>query len=81
MNRFVLRLGALAVLTVGAAHAQDFAANWQGSFRDNGEERRVVVQIAKGEGGGVEGGGMFCRVPARSGAGGLVCGDWFRTCN
>ena len=51
MKRFVLRLGALAVLTVCASHAQDFAANWQGSFRDNGEDRRVVVQISRDDAG------------------------------
>jgi len=48
---FALRFGALVMLIVGSVHAQDLAANWQGSFRENGEQRRVVLEIAKGDAG------------------------------
>jgi squalene-hopene/tetraprenyl-beta-curcumene cyclase len=49
MTRTMLQLGAFAVLLIGTLHAQDFAANWQGKFHAGGEDRRIVVQIAKGD--------------------------------
>ena len=45
------QLFALTFLLTGALHAQDFAATWQGTFHADGEDRRIVVQVAKGEGG------------------------------
>jgi squalene-hopene/tetraprenyl-beta-curcumene cyclase len=35
----------------GVIHAQDFAATWQGTFRADGEDRRIVLQVTKGDGG------------------------------
>ena len=56
---FALRLSALAMVAVGGLHAQDWAGNWQGSFRENGEERRIVLQIAKGDAGAWKVAGCF----------------------
>jgi len=51
MKRLMLQLGALALLFAGVLHAQDIAANWQGTFHAGSEPRRIVLQIAKGESG------------------------------
>jgi squalene-hopene/tetraprenyl-beta-curcumene cyclase len=52
MRRYVLLLGALTMVFANVLHAQDLGANWQGTFHADGEDRRIVVQIAKGDGGG-----------------------------
>jgi len=63
MRRPVLRLFTLAFLFAGALHAQDHAQNraqdraqdiaatWQGTFHAHGENRRIVVQVVKGDAG------------------------------
>jgi squalene-hopene/tetraprenyl-beta-curcumene cyclase len=52
MRRCVLQLGAMATLFAAVLHAQNLAANWQGIFHAGGEDRRIVVQIVQGDGGG-----------------------------
>lgn len=52
MRRTLLRFGAFAVLFAGVIHAQDSAANWQGTFHAGVEPRRIVVQVGKGADGG-----------------------------
>jgi squalene-hopene/tetraprenyl-beta-curcumene cyclase len=47
----MLTLGVFALLSAGAAHAQNLAATWQGTFHAGGEERRIVLHIAKGDDG------------------------------
>jgi squalene-hopene/tetraprenyl-beta-curcumene cyclase len=49
MRRCVLQLGVLAMLFAGVSHAQNLAASWQGTFHAGGEDRRIVLQIAKGD--------------------------------
>jgi squalene-hopene/tetraprenyl-beta-curcumene cyclase len=39
------------MLFAAAMHAQEIASTWQGTFHSDGEDRRIVVQIAKGDGG------------------------------
>jgi squalene-hopene/tetraprenyl-beta-curcumene cyclase len=63
MRRRKLQFGAMVVLLAGVLHAQDLlqsraqnltqnlAAKWQGSFHTDGEDRRIVVEIAKGDNG------------------------------
>jgi squalene-hopene/tetraprenyl-beta-curcumene cyclase len=51
--------GALTMLLAGGLHAQDFAANWQGRFHAGGEDRRIVVQITKGDAGAWAGKACF----------------------
>jgi squalene-hopene/tetraprenyl-beta-curcumene cyclase len=51
MKRRMLELCAMAMLLAGVLHAQNLAANWQGTFHAGGEDRRIVVQIAKGDSG------------------------------
>jgi squalene-hopene/tetraprenyl-beta-curcumene cyclase len=43
---------AIATLASGAFHSQDLAATWQGTLPAGGDQHRVVVQIAKKDGGG-----------------------------
>jgi squalene-hopene/tetraprenyl-beta-curcumene cyclase len=58
MRKSILRFCALAAfcavatLASGAFHSQDIAATWQGTLPAGGDQRRVVVQIAKKDGGG-----------------------------
>jgi squalene-hopene/tetraprenyl-beta-curcumene cyclase len=47
------------MLLTGALPAQNLAANWQGSFHADGESRRIVVQIAKGDAGAWTATGCF----------------------
>jgi squalene-hopene/tetraprenyl-beta-curcumene cyclase len=50
MRRRMLQLCVPAILLAGVvARAQDFAANWQGTFHAGDENRRIVLQIAKGD--------------------------------
>jgi squalene-hopene/tetraprenyl-beta-curcumene cyclase len=51
MGRRFVQLSGFVILFAGAIHAQDIAATWQGTFHADGEDRRVVVQVAKGDGG------------------------------
>jgi squalene-hopene/tetraprenyl-beta-curcumene cyclase len=51
MSTRIFQLFAAAVLLVGALHAQDFAATWQGTFHADGENRRIAVEVAKTDGG------------------------------
>jgi hypothetical protein len=51
MRRCVLQLGAMAMLFAGVLNAQNLVANWQGTFNAGGENQRIVLQIAKGDGG------------------------------
>jgi squalene-hopene/tetraprenyl-beta-curcumene cyclase len=43
---------AITLLFARTMHAQDFAATWQGTFRADGEDRRIALRVAKGDGGG-----------------------------
>lgn len=45
-------LGALATLLGSTLFAQDIARDWQGKLKVGSQELRVIVQIAKGDGGG-----------------------------
>jgi hypothetical protein len=56
---FALRVGVLFGLAVGVVRAQDLTGNWQGSFRENGETRRVVVEIARDDAGAWKAAGCF----------------------
>jgi non-heme chloroperoxidase len=51
MRKKMLRLGALAMLLASTLHAQDITGDWQGTLKAGPKELRVVVQIAKEEGG------------------------------
>ncbi|MGA2218745.1 MAG: hypothetical protein ABSG51_11705, partial [Terracidiphilus sp.] len=51
MRKHGLQLLAFAVLLGGTLHAQDIAATWQGTFHADGEDRRIVVRIAKSDSG------------------------------
>jgi squalene-hopene/tetraprenyl-beta-curcumene cyclase len=51
MRRRLIEPFAVAILSTAAIHAQDIASTWQGTFHTDGEDRRIVVQIAKGDGG------------------------------
>jgi squalene-hopene/tetraprenyl-beta-curcumene cyclase len=51
MGRRLIELFAVGILCTAAMHAQDLASTWQGKFRADGEDRRIAVRIAKGDGG------------------------------
>ena len=51
MRNKMLRLGAFAMLLASTVHAQDITGDWQGTFKAGPKGLRVVVQIAKEEGG------------------------------
>jgi len=59
MRRFLLQLGAWAMVLAGVLHAQDLAGNWQGTFHAGSEPRRIVLQIGKGDGGAWAATGCF----------------------
>jgi squalene-hopene/tetraprenyl-beta-curcumene cyclase len=48
-----------AMLLSGALHAQDLAATWQGTFKTDSDQHRLVLQIAKSEKGNWEAAGFF----------------------
>jgi len=50
MRSRATQLLAVAILFTGVLHAQDISATWQGTFRADSEDRRIVVQVAKGDG-------------------------------
>jgi pimeloyl-ACP methyl ester carboxylesterase len=51
MRNKMLRLGAFAMLLASTLHAQDITGDWQGTLKACPKGLRVVVQIAKEEGG------------------------------
>ena len=54
MRKSILQFCALTSLISAATHAQDLAATWQGTLPADADQHRVVLQIAKMEGGGWE---------------------------
>lgn len=54
MKTSVLQFGAFAILLAGTVNAQDLAATWQGTLPAGADQHRIVIQIAKKDGGGWE---------------------------
>jgi len=51
MKRCVLQFGVMTMLFASILRAQNLAGSWQGTLHAGGEDRRIVVEIAKGNAG------------------------------